>query len=397
MSAATEQDFPWNQSSRFVETSTNLDYFSSESPSGYGDGTETSTTSSFGAWVQFDLYGAVYWTIVLFISVAGIAGNVLLCVMMEDGKFSRLSYAVYLKCLAVSDSWVIITRLTRETERYFSLQYLTTINSALCRSLFSFRMLAMTFSPWLVVGLTLDRCVCVCFPLTREALCTQRKAVAVCLAIALVSLASTAPLMIGVDILEDNCTPFNEFMFYYLFVRSIFSSTLPCVCILILNVLIVLRIQRSRDFRKTFTRSSHATTQQDGTTRSLVLVSVLAFITLLPVSVLEVAQIALKIMRTDLKALILSDSLRPLFVLIYTLNFGQNFFILISSSQTYRKIIQKKLTHVLKWCRNNPRTKVKMTNLSSVSRRTGSGSGSLPSVTSGGTNITTEIVPSDIH
>ena len=339
MSVVTQTPASLNQTSSYTSPATTANC------TDIGNDFRLDDNASLPEEVDSDIYGYGYWTAVMLITVLGITGNILLLVMMRDRKLASLSFSVYLKFLAVSDSALLIITFIRETKRLFSRQPLIQMYSSSCILLFCIMVMAMLLSPWLVVGLSIDRYVCVTFPMNRERFCTRRKAIIVCTAMLGLAGAMLLPFPIGTDVVDGNCIPTEYIRYYYIFLRLIFSSIVPCLLILIFNILIVIQIQRSRSFRSNFSniRNETATRQQDSSTRPLVLVSVLAFVTLVPVSVSDCVMMALQVLDGDSKSQLLSNEFWAIFILIYLLNFGQNFYILIGSSTNYRAIIKRRL------------------------------------------------------
>ncbi|XP_041356142.1 type-1B angiotensin II receptor-like [Gigantopelta aegis] len=340
MRNSTQQPLTLNETSSFIDTTIGLDEFTYGNYSDNGD-----DEPPVDGWPYFDIYVPSYWAVILSIVVLGIAGNILLCIMMSDAKLNFLSYSVFLKWLAVSDSLLLGTRFIIETERVFSLRSVTVINEALCKILTTFRIFVMILSPWLVAGLALDRYVCVCWPLKRDVLCTRMKARIVCSVMLGMSTVFMIPIYTELHLVEGHCIPTQEVYYYFIFIRLLLMSGLPCLFILVLNILIIIQLKRSHAFRKTFTRSGNdaGSHPQTNATRPLVLICIMAFATLMPTAVLDAYINALIVLDIDENALILSLKIWPLFLIVYLLNFGQNFYILIGSSSNYRNIIKRSL------------------------------------------------------
>ena len=328
-----------NETSSYIETTTGLENFTYRNYSG----SESRIYNEGLSHVQIFRY--VHWSVVLLIVLLGMVGNVLLFVMMRDKKLTTLSYSVYLKSLAISDTLLLLVKIEQETERVFSLPKLIFISSGWCKSFISFKFLLMNLSPWLVVGLTLDRYVCICFPLTRHKLCTRMKAICVCLSMVVASAVVVFPFLLEMKLVKAGCITSERISYYYILMRLIISSTVPCLVILIFNILIVIHIQRSHNFRSMFTRSrpDAPSRQIDSSTRPLVLVSILAFVTLLPASITEASEITLTNLKAGRNSLMLNNKFWSIFILFYLLNFAQNFYILIASSSNYRGIIRARL------------------------------------------------------
>ncbi|XP_041355281.1 kappa-type opioid receptor-like [Gigantopelta aegis] len=331
-----------NQTSNFTESIDDLDLVGSRN---YSDGEfimYDDNQSFLDGGPGFDLYGYGHWSTVLVIAIIGTIGNILQFIMMSDSKLSPFSYSVYLKFISVSDSLVLSYAIAQQTEYYFKLTKVPDINNVLCKIVISYEVFAMLLSPWLVVGLTLDRFVCVCFPLTRGRFCTKKKSIVVCSCMIGGTILLSLPSLGFMELGNYGCRPSGLLLHYSMFLRLIMSSLLPCVIILLLNIGITSRIKRSNEFRNTFTRHRKESTNENST-RPLVLISILAFVTLLPVSVSESISQLFYLLEADAKAVSLGFGLWPAFHIFYLLNFGQNFFILMASSRNYRQIMKRKL------------------------------------------------------
>ncbi|XP_041355292.1 kappa-type opioid receptor-like [Gigantopelta aegis] len=339
---STPSQFSPNQTSNFDD----LDLVGNRNyPDGefimYDDNQSFLVGGSFGG-PDFDLHGYGHWSTVLVIAIIGTIGNILQFIMMSDSKLSPLSYSVYLKLLSVSDSLVLNNAIAQQTEYYFKLTKVPDINDVLCRIVTSYEVFTMLLSPWLMVGLTLDRFVCVCFPLTRGRFCTKKKAVVVCSCLIGGTILLSLPTLSLMEMRNYGCRESDLLLRYSLFLRLIMSPLLPCVIILLLNIGIISRIKRSNEFRKTFTRHTKESTK-DNSTRPLVLVSVLAFVTLLPISISGSISQLFYLLVADPEPGFLVSGLWPAFHIIFLLNFGHNFFILMASSRKYRQIMKRKL------------------------------------------------------
>ncbi|XP_041372574.1 5-hydroxytryptamine receptor 2A-like [Gigantopelta aegis] len=301
-------------------------------------------------WPYFRLEGKTYLTFILIIASLGVVGNVMSFILMSDEKLRLLAYSVYLRWLAVSDSMLLMMVATEDTlDTYRYLGRFHTLHVTVCKGWNFIEATTYTLSPWLVLALTLDRFVCVVFPLSRHKLCTKSKAFKLCSTVTLMSAALNVVSLIYLDIEDDECTPsFNLHLTRYLIFQQLLKNAfLPYVAILILNIVTVIWIRRSASFRQQFKRSggSEATKErQDKNTLPLILISVFAFVTLIPRTVTEATEYMLESLQSDAMALKLANHLWPLFNVIYLVNFGQNFFILMASSSEYRQLLGQKLT-----------------------------------------------------
>ena len=285
-----------------------------------------------------------YWFCNVLTVVLGLAGNALVMVLMADVKFSTLSYAVYLKFLAISDSLVLLLFGIRESLRLFTSPYLIGSNSFVCAiTRFSINTTTMS-SPWLLVGLTVDRFFCVVFPLKRHLLCTRKIAIITCSTISVFSISLSLPFLFRSNLhTEYNiCVVDDDLLAYFTFLRLLINSNMPCLLILIFNIVIGIHIQRSAMFRKRFTNASSGSTKvkKDNSLRPLLLISMLAFLTIMPSSIVDSVMSVFLMRKTNF------DPLRNWWFavnILYLVNFGQNFYILMASSANYRKIMKNKL------------------------------------------------------
>ncbi|XP_041355554.1 neuropeptide S receptor-like [Gigantopelta aegis] len=233
--------------------------------------------------------------------------------------------------------------------------------AAACRVWMFVNSTVLLLSPWLVVGLTVDRFFCVVFPLKRYRFCTRRKATIVCSCLATLSGVLTLPLVLDVKKIKGintECYVKDQYMAYYYFVRLILTSTLPCLLILIFNIMIGIHIQRSATFQKRFNSSTNAytATKLDKSLRPLMLISILAFVTIVPLAVIECILGLLVVTKSGFQTVAIMVKLWPIFNILYLINFGQNLYILMASSANYRKIMKSKLT-----CRGKKSSRLKDT------------------------------------
>ncbi|XP_041355563.1 somatostatin receptor type 5-like [Gigantopelta aegis] len=308
----------------------------------------TDSSTKFNvSWIYVESPGYAYWVCNVLTVVVGLVGNCLVSVLMTDAKFSVLSYSVYLRFLAVSDSVVLIFFCIKESMRLFTSPYLVGSNFELCALTKFTRCTVTTLSPWLVVGLTVDRFYCVVFPLKRDRFCTRKKATVVCSCLTVLSIILSVPILFGVKLLKEYnvCFIQDSLLPYFAVNRLILNSNLPCLLILVFNIVIGIHIQRSTSFRKRFTSASSGSRENklDKSLLPLMLISILAFATVLPPSIVDSIISILIASKSYFNTLALLIEWWPVFNILYLVNFGQNFYILIASSANYRTIMKTKM------------------------------------------------------
>ena len=300
-------------------------------------------------WYNFQLEGKAYMACILFIALVGVAGNVMSFILMMDRKLNSFAYSIYIKWMAVSDSVLLVMVSTEDTLHTYGRDpgYVMAYDVILCKLWYFIVSVTFILSPWLVVALTLDRFVCVVFPLSRHVLCTKSKAIKLCLTLTLVAAALNIDILIfhNTDNDENLCQKphFLDLGRYGVFMNIVVKSTLPCAFVLVLNIVTISRIRRSLSFRKQFTGdtiSKAENEREDKVTLPLLLVSGFAFVTLLPITVTEAVEDILDMFQIDEVAMTLASNIWPICNVIYLMNFAQNFYILLASWPEYRMIIK---------------------------------------------------------
>ena len=120
-------------------------------------------------WFDFQIEGKVYITCILIIASLGVTGNVMSFIIMPDAKLSSFAYSIDIKWMAVSDSLLLIIVSTEDImDKYGYYDRFLAYHVVLCKLWIFFKFAIFTMSPWLVVALTLDRFVCIVFPLSRH-------------------------------------------------------------------------------------------------------------------------------------------------------------------------------------------------------------------------------------
>ena len=291
------------------------------------------------AWYNFEIQGKTYMTCILIIVSLGLVGNTMSFILMMDRKLSSFAGSVYIKWMAVSDSVLLIMVSTEDTlDTYNYLDYFSSYNIVLCKSWFFIKSVTFILSPWLVVVLTLDRFVYVVFPRSRSCFCTKSMSLKLCVTLTLVSVALNIFPITSLNIDDDNQCDMAQrpaLIDYLIFLDLVLKSTVPCVSVLVLNIITINQIRRTRSRRRQVTQD-----REDKITVPLLLVSVFAFITLLPRTVTEAVEYFLEMSQTDYVALRLANNTWPIFNVIYLMNFAQNFYILIGFWPEYRTIIR---------------------------------------------------------
>ncbi|KAK7492587.1 hypothetical protein BaRGS_00016253 [Batillaria attramentaria] len=293
----------------------------------------------------------VYMTVLDFILVTGLLGNALVFTLCWDRSIRTCSYGVILRALALTDSLVLSLICTEDNLDYVGfLHEFLTVHPAFCAF-------------WNGVFVNRDDAV---------ALACR--------------LADSRPL-------RGRGFPVEEGFPLYLQGSCRLVSSLPCLIILGFNLHILCVIHRHAHFRRNFQgerAESSGSGKLDRATVSLMAVSVMAFLTLVPKTMLEVIELAWMDQHDAVVTaadeagddippephyLVVAHETWPVLNLIYLMNFAQNFYVLMITNARFREVIRKKLC----WrCRAGAATRgVSETQLSSVASEIGTVTGTV--------------------
>ncbi|KAK6181251.1 hypothetical protein SNE40_009144 [Patella caerulea] len=281
----------------------------------------------------------------------GVIGNILIVFMTFHKNISQHSYAIYLRITAISDTMVLLQTATEDMLDYLDL--LTSFHQIshnfcnvwmVCYSLFR------TTSPYFVVALSFDRCIAIWKPLHKSRYCAKKAAWVACLVVFCSALVGNIAVNSVVLTEEQNNMTFcgdnidDETLNTITYFTLLLQSALPCLMLMTLNIMVVIKIKQSLNFRRSFSataRSNNTTTIR--TTLPLILVSALALMTLLPIAITQVYETIHIVSQGEEYAESAKretvDTVWSICNIIYLINFAQNCFILIGSSKQYRRIL----------------------------------------------------------
>ncbi|GFN74087.1 ubiquitin carboxyl-terminal hydrolase 24 [Plakobranchus ocellatus] len=318
----------------------------------------------------------VYLGVIYFILIFGLIGNVSVLFLMHNRDFQNLSYPVYVRTLGVVDSIFLITVCIEDIldHQFKKMNEFMTSSVAFCK-IWSFALnVTRLLSPWLIVSLTCDRFVAVVFPLKRAVLCSRRTALITCSMIVGLVLGESLfyailsrPVMNEEDFeLECDLAMRGSVLNYVMFRALFHETTLPCTVILFLNIGIIITVRRSLKFRAATGSKQpgkEKSSSMDKVTLSLTAVSLMAFICLLPISLLQVIEyswfdemenyeehLERQINITEEELQRMNDlhvraykigNYWPLLNLFFLVNFGQNFYVMIITGPKYRQVFER--------------------------------------------------------
>ncbi|ESO96398.1 hypothetical protein LOTGIDRAFT_159802 [Lottia gigantea] len=234
------------------------------------------------------------------LAVFGTLGNVLILIMFSKKEFSKTSYSIYIRSAAISDTIFMLMNISEDVMDHvtsYSPDQLMATSYGFCIFWSVTKGTFRTASPWIVVALALDRCVAIWKPLNRTRYCTKKTAEIITAIIILTSLGVELGLALPFTtmLIEEGyiiCADTGISGELSTIKRLVTETGLPCITMLIPNLLVIIKIQQSLKFRRSFSTANDQKGKVAKSARPLLVVSCLAFITLLPISITEVVELS---------------------------------------------------------------------------------------------------------
>lgn len=318
----------------------------------------------FNEYTGFRVQTLPYVLSIDIIAALGIVGNILTIVLMTSKTQRRYSYAIYMTFLAVFDSLVLAMVATEDTLDHMHDLLETFLNShiVVCKLWTFILEFSLIISPWLLMSMSVDRYVTVVHPKYTERICRPLVSLAVSAMICVVAMVMVSPLVHAAEYVPDEeteqgfiCGMVNpDLEHYYMFLSAIMESLLPVSLLFGFNVHTVVTLCRSvrgaTDISETNIRKI---------TISIVLVSILSAVALVPFAIVSLIEYILILSDTDRYLIGLFGSLWHVFNVIRLVNYAMNFYVLIISSIHHRTMLIEKVT----CSRNVNQTQLEMTKI----------------------------------
>ncbi|XP_046577189.1 somatostatin receptor type 4-like [Haliotis rubra] len=305
------------------------------------------------------------WPYVLSIDIIaaiGIVGNILTMVLMTSRTQRRYSYAIYMAFLAVFDSLVLAMVATEDTLDHLHDLLETFLNShiVVCKLWAFILECSLIISPWLLMSMSVDRYVTVVHPRYTERVCRPLVSIVVSVIICVVAMVLVSPLVHAAEYIPDDetkegyiCGVVNpDLENYYMFLSAIMESLLPVSLLFGFNIHTVVTLCRST---RSVSHIMEANVRK--ITISIVLVSVLSALALVPFAIVYLIEYILIVSDTDRYLIGLFGSLWHVFNVVRLVNYAMNFYVLIISSNHHRTLLIQKVT----CSRNANQTQMEMT------------------------------------
>jgi hypothetical protein len=179
--------------------------------------------------------------------LCGICGNVLALIVINRRSLRDTSSSIFITYLAVFDSFVLIVHLA-------SLITSRTVRSYVVHCLLAYLTDFVTFaSVWIMVLMTLERCIAVHWPFVAKRLCTTSRArlsMNILLVTTFIVFTIVYPLIYTIDRKQQKCGIQRQYQILLRFIKPIVFYVIPDLILLInlfiIYELFVARRQRTR-------------------------------------------------------------------------------------------------------------------------------------------------------
>ncbi|XP_064641502.1 FMRFamide receptor-like [Lineus longissimus] len=288
--------------------------------------------------------------------VIGTIGNILSCIILLRRQMARISTYVYLGALAIVDTFVLYMGLFRIWLGEVADFNIMGKHDAICKIFMLLGYTASDFSVWIIVAVTVERYIAVCFPLQANVMCNTKRALFVILAILAVILTINLHFLWTVKVVEfkefgehvKKCTGgerYQDFIRIWPWVDAFIYSFLPFILIMSLNFLIIRQVFLAHRDREQFLSndSQRRTTSQDTGYKITVMLLSISFTFLLTTLPMVICMIIGAILQsdTDLKVIAQISLASTITEYLMYINHSMNFFLYCATGQKFRQQLSR--------------------------------------------------------
>ncbi|GFR84922.1 thyrotropin-releasing hormone receptor [Elysia marginata] len=225
------------------------------------------------------------WVIFAF----GFPGNIVsFMTILHMKPFS--SPTIYVAALALVDNSCLLIKMLF----YLLTKYDVRLGDAGCGTISFFGSFLMHLANWLLVAMTLERCLAICLPLRVGTICTRKVHIASITATCAVLVALNTQAFVTFTMLTDKnggtkCSikpEYSDFFKVWFWVDAMIYAILPAVLLIVMNSLIIRGIRRSAQIQRELTgkasQAAETMKQQKQITIMLVIVCLVFLILITP-------------------------------------------------------------------------------------------------------------------
>ncbi|KAK6182359.1 hypothetical protein SNE40_010067 [Patella caerulea] len=302
----------------------------------------------------------LYLAAVDIVALAGLVGNIFLFFLMFRATLKHVSFSVYLVYLAVVQSIVLLQTSMEDTLDH-GFNVLNQFMEPICRPWLQLSDTTRFASTWLVLALTLDRCIALFVTKYKAALCTRKVSHAVCIVTIAVCFALSLPGNVAPRINHDNSSVYNDdgdyvdscpndLLVYKFVTAGIFHTLVPVSICCILDIAILIQLKRvvlKIDVDPEDSQAVLSANQAVKVKRCLVALCCLAVLTLVPIAIVE----SIESFSSNETAVDNAGEAWRFFNIVLLVNYGQNFYIIMAMSLYMRCLFEQMI------CRDKARYK----------------------------------------
>ncbi|GFN94690.1 thyrotropin-releasing hormone receptor [Plakobranchus ocellatus] len=200
------------------------------------------------------------------------------------------SPTIYVAALALVDNSCLLVKVI-----FFLLtKYDAPLGNTGCRTLGFLGSFTAQLANWLLVAMTLERCLAICLPLRVGTICTRKLHIAGITLTCIILVAINAQALVTNVMVTGTkrgieCSPdpeYADFLAVWFWVDAVFYAILPAALLIVMNSLIILGIRRSAQIQKELTSKANQTAetmkQQKQITIMLVIVCIVFVVLITP-------------------------------------------------------------------------------------------------------------------
>ena len=291
------------------------------------------------------------------ILIIGTIGNILSFIILTRKQMTGSTY-IYLAVLSITDTLVLFIGLLRRWVGELNGHDVIDYSNWTCKTLSTLSYTVSDYSVWLIIAVTVERYIAVCWPLKAPTMCTKTRAIMVIVFILL--------LLIGLNLHFLWTAELGYFWYdnekvpqcdggehYKMLVEEIWPwvdaflySFLPVVVISILNGLIIRKVISARKHRNEMSMSMQYRGQDgrrppgEGGAKLTIMLLTISFsflITTLPVNIALIVPAFWKSRARDLKEYSQFQLGRTIVELLMYTNHSINFFLYCATGQKFRQ------------------------------------------------------------
>ena len=215
--------------------------------------------------------------------VVGVIANIIIIIIMRDGRFRKLPMSVYFTALAISDTVVLCLIAGMQFMKQTTGSYYF-ISTSLCTTCGFLSNFATGTSSWFIVCIALDRLLVVRFPLKAKMFSSKAKAVVTLTFVTAIVFLMNTHFLYMVDYSTTNCQFLPIFQPHRPIAGMIFAvgmNILPLCLTCICYIIVVLLVMRKR----TVAPSSNSNAMKERVTKTSLYICLAFMILTTPVAV----------------------------------------------------------------------------------------------------------------